>query len=195
LGKDADRDGFLDASLVLQLTAGDALAMTPGAQLTMSSANCPASLNGPCKPEAGLSATWTVEHRASGDCLAPLPMTTSSYQPPVAAPAGPCFVTTTVNDLTMDLGGIKIQVIAARVAAAYQLQPRATLTQGLIAGFVTNAAAMAAIVPSSAGPPVGGSSLSTFVRQRDRDLGASPNMQDGFWLYMNFSAEPALYEP
>ena len=195
LGKDADRDGFLDASLILQLTAGDALAMLPGAQLVMSSAKCPASLNGPCKPEAGLAATWPVELRASGECLSPLPMTTSAYQPPVATPTAPCFVTTTVSDLTMDLGGIKIQVTAARVAATYQLQPRATLTQGLIAGFVTNAAAMAAIVPSSAGPPVGGSSLSTFVRQRDRDLATSPTMQDGFWIYMNFVAEPAVYEP
>jgi hypothetical protein len=193
LGKDADKDGFLDASLILQLTTGDVLAL-PGAQLVMSSAKCPTSPNVPCKPEAGLSAIWSVELRASGECLSPLPMTTSAYQPPVSAPSAPCFVTTNANDLTMDLGGIKIQVTAARIGATYQLQPRAALTQGLIAGFVTNAAAMAAIVPSEAGPPVGGSALSTFVRQRDHDLAMSPNMQDGFWMYLNFVAEPVQYE-
>jgi hypothetical protein len=183
--KDADKDGFLDASLVLQLTAGVASAAVPGAQLNMFTANCPASLSGPCKPAAGLAVSWS---------LSPLAMTTSAYQPPVGAPSGPCFVTSNANDIIMDLGGIKIPVAAARVAATYQMQPKAALTQGLIAGFVTNAAAMAAIVPSDAGPPVGGSSLSMFVRQRDHDQAASPMMQDGFWMYMNFVAEPVPFE-
>jgi hypothetical protein len=195
LGMDADRDGNLDASLVLTLSPFDALAMTPSAQLSMSSAKCPAMPTGPCTPEVGLSATWTVENRVSGACLAPAPMTTSAYTPPVAAPSGPCFVATNAADMTIDLGGIEIQVIAARVGATYQMQPRPGLVQGLIAGFVTNAAAMAAVVPTSAGPPVGGSSLSTFVRQRDHDLAASPTMQDGFWMYLNFVAEPVQYEP
>jgi hypothetical protein len=195
LGMDADKDGFLDASLVLTLTPGDAMATTAGSQLSMSSASCPTTLSAPCTPAAGLSARWTVEQRASGECLSPLPMTTSAYSPPVAAPAAPCFVTTDAADMTIDLGGIKIQVTAARVGATYQMQPRPALTQGLIAGFVTNAAAMAAVVPSSAGPPVAGSSLSTFVRQRDHDQAASPNMQDGFWMYLNFVAEPVQYAP
>jgi hypothetical protein len=195
LRMDADKDGFLDASLVLTLTPFDALAMTASAQLSMSSAKCPTMLTAPCAPTAGLAATWTVENRTTGSCLAPAPMTTSAYTPPVAAPSGPCFVTTHAADMTIDLGGIQIQVTAARVGATYQMQPRPALIQGLIAGFVTNAAAMAAVVPADAGPPVGGSSLSTFVRQRDRDQAASPNMQDGFWMYLNFVAEPVQYEP
>lgn len=195
LRKDANMDGFLDASLVLTLSAFDPLAMTAGGQLSMSSAKCPTALTAPCTPAAGLSASWSIENHASGACLAPVPMTTSAYTPPVAAPSAPCFVTTNAADMTIDLGGIKIQVTAARVGATYQTQPGPGLTQGLIAGFVTNAAAMAAVVPAEAGPPVGGSSLSTFVRQRDHDLAASPTMQDGFWMYLNFVAEPVQYEP
>jgi len=94
----------------------------------------------------------------------------------------------------MDVGGIKIKVTAARVSATYQASPPA-LVKGLLAGFVTRTAAMEATLPSAAGPTVAGDSLSTYIRQRDYDQSASPNGEDGFWMYMNFVAKPIDYEP
>jgi hypothetical protein len=94
----------------------------------------------------------------------------------------------------MDLGGIKVQVTAARVSATYQGQP-AALVKGLLAGFVTRAAAMQAILPADAGPMVAGDSLATYIRMRDYDQSSSPNGEDGFWMYLNFVAKPITYAP
>jgi hypothetical protein len=126
--------------------------------------------------------------------LEPIAGTTSNYQPGVTVPTGPCFVSTNGNDLTMDLGGIKIKVTAARVGASYQAQPQG-LVKGLLAGFVTRAAAMEAVLPADAGPMVAGDTLATYIRQRDYDQSASPNGQDGFWMYLNFVAKPTAYTP
>lgn len=200
LTKDSDGDGAIDVSVVALLAPFDpsaSPAVTP--TLTFVNANCP--LNGgassACKPlagSAGLMTTWTLEQRQSGNCLEPMPGTTSSYQPAITVPSGPCFLSTEGNDLTMDLGGIKINVTAARVSATYQAQP-AGLIKGLLAGFVTRTAAEQATLPSGAGPMVGGDSLDMYIRMRDYDQSASPNGQDGFWMYLNFVAKPITYTP
>jgi hypothetical protein len=200
LTKDADGDGAIDVSVVALLAPFDPTAAPGGmATLTFVNASCPVSggANGTCKPLAGnkgLETTWTLEQRQSGNCLEPMQGTTSNYQPAIAIPSGPCFLSAEGNDLTMDLGGIKIDVIAARVSAAYQSQP-AGLVKGLLAGFVTRTAAEQATLPSVAGSMVGGESLSTYIRARDYDQSASPNGQDGFWMYLNFVAKPITYTP
>lgn len=203
LTKDADGDGSIDVSVVAILDPFDPSA-SPGVSptLTFVNADCPvnAGANGAssaCKPlkgAKGLETTWTLEHRPSGNCMEPMQGTTSNYQPAIAVPNGPCFLSTSANDFPMDLGGIKVQVTAGRVSATYQAQP-ASLVRGLLAGFVTRAAAMEAKLPSDAGPMVAGDSLSTYIRARDYDQSASPNGQDGFWMYLNFVAKPIEYTP
>jgi hypothetical protein len=200
LTKDADGDGAIDVSVVALLAPFDPTA-TPGgmATLTFVNASCPVNggANAACKPLAGnkgLETTWTLEQRQSGNCLEPMQGTTSSYMPAITIPSGPCFLSAEGNDLTMDLGGIKIDVTAARVSATYQSQP-AGLVKGLLAGFVTRAAAEAATLPSVSGSMVGGESLSMYIRMRDYDQSTSPNGQDGFWMYLNFVAKPITYTP
>jgi hypothetical protein len=200
LTKDADGDGAIDVSVVALLAPFDPTASAAvTSTLTFVNAACP--LNGgasaTCKPLAGgkgLETTWTLEQRQSGNCLEPMQGTTSSYQPAITVPNGPCFLSAEGNDLTMDLGGIKINVTAARVSATYQAQPPG-LVKGLLAGFVTRAAAEQATLPSGAGPMVGGDSLDMYIRMRDYDQSASPNGQDGFWMYLNFVAKPITYTP
>ena len=200
LTKDADGDGAIDVSVVALLAPFDPSAV-PSVMptLTFVNASCPVNggANATCKPLAssnGLETTWALEQRQSGNCLEPMQGTTSNYQPAVTVPSGPCFLSPEGNDLTMDLGGIKIDVTAARVSATYQAQP-AGLVKGLLAGFVTRAAAEAAKLPNDAGPMVGGDSLSMYIRMRDYDQSASPNGQDGFWMYLNFVAKPIAYTP
>jgi len=198
LTKDANGDGSIDVSVVAILDPFDPTAapeVMP--KLTFVNADCP--LNGgasaPCRPSKagkGLETTWMLEQRQSGNCLEPMQGTTSNYQPAITVPNGPCFQSTGGNDFMMDLGGIKVQVTAGRVSATYQ---QAGLVRGLLAGFVTRAAAMAATLPSDAGPGVAGDSLSTYIRMRDYDQMSSPNGQDGFWMYLNFVAKPIEYMP
>lgn len=200
LTKDADGDGALDVSVIVLMRpfAPDAAAdRTP--ELSLVDASCPvnSSSSAPCKPlngSTGLQASWLVEQRQSGSCLAPEPGTTSNYQPAVTIPSAPCFQSADGKDLTMDVGGIKIKVTAAQVSATYQADPPA-LVKGLLAGYVTETAAMEAKLPSDAGPTVAGDSLSTYIRQRDYDRDSSPTGEDGFWMYMNFVAKPIDYEP
>ena len=200
LTKDADGDGAIDVSVVALLAPFDPTASPSVAStLTFVNADCPVNggASSACKPLAGnkgLETTWTLEQRQSGNCLEPMQGTTSSYQPAITVPSGPCFLSAEGNDLTMDLGGIKINVTAARVSATYQAQP-AGLVKGLLAGFVTRAAAEQATLPNDAGPTVGGDSLAMYIRMRDYDESASPNGQDGFWMYLNFVAKPIMYTP
>jgi hypothetical protein len=145
--------------------------------------------------DAALETTWPIELRAEGVCLAPIAGTTGNYMPAIATPRAPCFVTTKGADMVLDLGGVKIAVTAVQVAAQVQQGAAPKLVTGLLAGFVTSAAAMAAVLPSSAGSMLSGQAFGSFVRRQDYDRDESPNMQDGFWMYMNFTATPVQYMP
>jgi hypothetical protein len=194
LTKDTDNDGAIDVSVLALLSPYDPTASPQTAPtLKFVSADCPLG-GGACSPRAGkgVDTTWTLEQRQSGNCLEPIAGTTSSYQPAIVVPNAPCFQSTAGNDFMMDLGGIQIQVTAARISATYQDAP-AGLVRGLLASFVTRSAADAARLPSAAGSTVGGESLSTYIRMRDYDQSASPNGEDGFWMYLNFVAKPIEY--
>jgi hypothetical protein len=102
-------------------------------------------------------------------------------------------VTSTGENLGLNLGGVDVPVVAARVGATYRASPEPALVNGLIAGFVTNTTAMQTRLPDEAGPLAAGSSLSDFVKQQDHDRAASPTDEDGFWIYMNFVAKQIVY--
>jgi hypothetical protein len=198
LTKDGNGDGSIDVSVVATLTPFDpSAAPEVMPMLTFVSADCPVNggANAVCRPSKGnkgVETTWMLEQRQSGNCLEPMQGTTANYQPAITVPNGPCFLSTTGNDFMMDLGGIKVQVTAGRVSATYQ---QAGLVRGLLAGFVTRAAAMAATLPADLGPMTAGDSLATYIRSRDYDQSSSPNGQDGFWMYLNFVAKPIEYMP
>jgi hypothetical protein len=196
LTMDYDGDGFLDVSFLVLLQP---LAPTAAsAHLQLIDGNCDVKNPTHCtaKPQPTLNASFTIENRAQGACLEPVAgTTTAGNTPPVSAPMGPCFVTTTASDLTITLGGIAIALTQARLAATYSGTPPSTLMTGLISGFVTKTKAMQALLPSYLGPPLAGTALSDYLRAEDADKAESPNGEDGYWLYVNFGADPITYTP
>jgi hypothetical protein len=46
-----------------------------------------------------------------------------------------------------NLGGVEVPIIAGQVSASYRPEPAPALVTGLVAGFVTTAAAMRAVLP------------------------------------------------
>jgi hypothetical protein len=189
LTMDADHDGFLDVSILFLMPPSEAIAA--GATLTIVDGACAASLPAQCthEPASSLRATWQIESRTTGTCLEPSPGTTSAYQPAIAVPSAPCFVTSVGAELVFNLGGVDVPVVGARVSATYRALPEPALVNGLLAGFVTNTAARQARLPDELG------ALSDFVKQQDHDLAASPTGEDGFWIYLNFIAERIVYTP
>lgn len=192
LTMDFDDDGFIDLSIVAAFASFDSAA--PSAEMRMVDASCPPDAPAQCRldPGGGLDVQWTIENRANGTCLEPVAGTTSAYSPAVTAPSAPCFVTTEQRDLTIDLGGIRIAMIACSVAASYDAGGQ-RLVDGLIAGFVTDANAMQALLPSYL-PLLAGSPVSDFLNDDDHDLEQSPTDENGFWLYLNFEAEMVEYD-
>lgn len=195
LTMDSDRDGFLDVSSIFVMTRSDARAMS--GTLMAVDGKCATNTPTYCvhDPSSTLRATWQFDTHTSGSCLEPLAGTTSAYQPPITLPSAPCIVSSISEELMFNLGGVEIPVLGARVSATYRTDPTPALTNGLIAGFVTNTAAMRVVLPEAAGPLAAGSSLSNYVRQQDHDLASSPTGEDGFWIYLNFVAQPVEYTP
>jgi hypothetical protein len=171
---DYDNDGFVDVSVVVRID---------GNRLHMVDAHCkPASAN-QCQrhPAPRLDVEWTTENVESGECLK-LP-SRSSYEPPIAVPSAPCSRTTEGRDVEMTLGGVQIAMTDATIAQKLD---------GLIVGFVTQAKAEQATLPSYV-PVLAGSPLSRYLHESDRDNSQSPNGEDGYWFYTNFAAAAATY--
>jgi hypothetical protein len=193
LQMDADHDGFMDLSIIFLMSSNP---MAASSTLVAVDGQCAANAPMRCMRDlqSNVRATWEIETRTSGNCLEPLPGTTSGYQPSITVPSAPCFASSVSEVLVFNLGGVDVPVVGARVSATYKSQPATALVNGLIAGFVTNTAAMRAIVPDEAGLAAG-SSLGDYVRQQDHDLASSPTGEDGFWIYLNFVAERIEYTP
>ena len=184
LTTDYDADGFVDVSILATLTPFDP--SSKSATLQLVDGQCAAKNVQDCKPHPmpGLNAQWTVDNQASGTCLSALENTTGNYSPEVSVPVGPCFVSTEGADVAMVLGGVRIDMTATKLAATYDGE----VLRGLISGFVTQAKAKAALLPAYI-PLLGGTPISDYLHDSDRDLAASPNGEDGYWFYVNFVAE------
>jgi hypothetical protein len=190
---DYDGDGFLDLSVLLLMQPLDPMAIN--ARLHTVDGNCRPNMPLQCvgKPNPGLDVTWTIENQTMGACLEPMAGTTSNYKPGVSIPNGPCFITSTSSDLLVTLGGIMIALTHARLSASYEGAPPARLIDGVIEGFLTKAKAAESTLPDFLGPPLAGTMLSDYLKNSDADMAQSPTGEDGYWLYLNFVAEPIQY--
>jgi hypothetical protein len=187
LTMDTDKDGAFDVSTLLVLQPFDP--RVPMATLRVVDGKCPMT-GGACTRVAGSAdANWALQNTQQGTCLTPVSGTTGSYRTPITLPRPPCFVTTSGQDLTLNLGGTEMAVTQVKLSATYQASPK-QLLNGLLAGFVTDAAAMRAVLPRDAGVTLGGMPLANFVRSVDKDTAASPSGQSGFFIYFNFVATP-----
>lgn len=187
LTMDADGDGAFDVSTLLVVQPFDPrVAM---GTLRVIEGKCPLR-GGACTRAAdSMHANWALENTQQGACLTPVSGTTGNYRTPIGLPRAPCFITTSGQNLTLSLGGTELAVTQVKLSATYQANPK-QLLNGLLMGFVTDAAAMRAVLPRQAGTGLAGMPLSSFVRSTDKDNGAGPNGQSGFFIYLNFVANP-----
>jgi hypothetical protein len=194
LSSDSDGDGFLDNSPVLLFRP----LYTDGSrgQGETGTARCTAPVAvTSCQPSVPPSqVALPYASQAIGTCLAPLPGTVRPYTPAVTAPVGPCFA----SDPAAGGGaGLPLPLTAIRSAATRRDNPTPGLANGLLAGFVTEAAADALVLEL---PGLGPRTLSSLLAG---GTGACPGYsdmdvhegQDGWWFYFNYSATVVPYAP
>jgi hypothetical protein len=190
LTTDADGDGFLDLSPVNLFRPLDQAATTTAAEIE-TGARCAAPPAISCVP-GGAAVATTATNRAVGLCLGPIAGTTTDhYALDVALATAPCFSTSSAT-LTIDLLGIPLTLNDARIGATYVGDPATGEMNGLLVGFLSEAAADSTILPDSF-PIAGGEPLS-LVLPGGTDNGASHSDMDehngvpGWWIYLNFAA-------
>lgn len=190
LSTDYDGDGFADVSIAVVLSPADPDAGS--AQLQLVEALCAADNLASCTmhPDPELDANWPIETRAEGTCLEPVEGTAGdSAEASAELPTGPCFVTTAERDMTLEVSGIRLALSSAQVAASYDGAAPDRLVHGLIRGFMTLEDADSALLPDYL-LLLAGSPLSSYLRAEERDDEQSPTGEQGWWVYLNFVAEP-----
>jgi cysteine-rich repeat protein len=182
-------DGLLDFSFIALFRPYDTEAASTDLDIVV--ADCVAPLNGTeCVLGVGQAPVLSMATNLDSNCLDVLPDTDAGHSPAITTPAGPCF---TSDEETFDLllGGIAIHLIDGQMAATYAgSADNPQLTNGLMRGFLSVEAAAGAIIPEQT-PLFGGLSISEMLKVEDKDTG--PNGEDGWWFYMNFSAEKVSY--
>lgn len=216
LSMDSDGDGLLDLSPIIVSLRDDevATASSPsglgthfdpagtGGELAFHFASCaPPQTNASCERDPTMPVEYALYHNgAAGTCLAPRPGTTSGYSPAILEPLAPCFVTDPFL-MTMDVAGLHLVLESSQIAATYVGAPPTQLVDGLIMGFLPEAAADTVLISSSV-PIVGGQPISSILpggtgccaSGDDRDVGPD-GQTTGWWLYFNFVALPAVLAP
>ncbi len=189
MDKTMPADGKLDLSIVpvfRPLAQGDG-ATTP-LDIVFADCTVPVESTQCTRPATGTVVTTTATN-AAGTCLEPMAGTTGGYDPAVITPSAPCFSSAPAS-FEVTLGSVVLPLKEARIAATYVGNPATSLTDGLIAGFVTKTDADAIILPADL-LVVGGMPLSALLKPEDMDTG--PGGAQGWWFYINFTAEPVAY--
>ncbi len=188
---DMPPDGVLDLSPTLVFRPFAQGAASTPVEFHFASCTAPVASTA-CTPGTAPPALTTARNMTAGQCFAALPGTTRPYAPAITAASGPCFVTDTVRSVTISLGGIPITLRDARLAGTYVGNPAASFTNGLLAGFISEAEANATIIPADF-PLIGGQPLSALL---PGGTGNCNNTSDkdtvdgvvGWWFYLNFPA-------
>jgi hypothetical protein len=183
---DEDGDGFLDLSFLL-LFRGEAFEFVEG--------RCTAPMGSTsCEPDGEPEAT-TYTDLEEGTCLDPHPGTTTGYSPAIATPQGPCFSTASI-DLALDIQGTEIPLSDAQLGATYVGDPPASLADGLVRGFISEAEADTIVLTVNGGDHTLSSLLpggtGNCRNGDDRDLGLDGTTV-GWWFYLNFPAVEVPY--
>jgi len=182
-------DGLLDFSLIALFRPYDPAAADN--QLDIVVADCPAPLDGSeCVLGVDQTPVLSLATNLDSGCLDVVPGTDGGHSPGITTPDGPCFVS---DEETFDLslGGIAIHLVDGQMGANYAgSDDDPKLTQGLMRGFLSIDAAAGAIIPDTV-PLFGGLTIGEMLKDTDKDTG--PNGEDGWWFYMNYSAEKVSY--
>lgn len=146
-------------------------------------------------------------------CMAPLPNTfgpnnTGLYSPTITSATGPCAASNTLSSLSFTFGtapAISIPLSDVQVAATYDGNPAATLSNGIMRGFVSEAAANNLIIEIPGGfipafplaqlLPGGTDNCAPPGPGDDQDDRDTSGGQPGWYFYMNFSAQQVNFAP
>lgn len=202
---DDDMDGLLDLSLLLvfrPLNQSTAAGMMMGSgDIIEADCTAPASTTSCTRPMGSMPiASFTFTNQASGTCLGTTVGGSSvvrPYSPPVAVPGGPCFVSS-AQSITIDIAGINIPLIDAQIAGTYVGSPATGVSNGLLRGFLTQAAARTTTLPASL-PLIGGATLESVLRggmgncQSGSDIDTHPTAGAGWWMFLNFDGSTVPY--
>jgi len=175
-------DGRLDLSLVLVFRPWDA-GTASGRMDVVAGANCSAPEAGTmCQGDAAATVVMATATNGDATCLMPAAGTTGGYDPPITVPSARCFVTGQ-HSVSLMLGPVALTLENAQVAGTYSTAGH-MLSNGLMIGFISEAAADATILPADL-PVVGGMPLSALLDANDQDMNAGTT---GWWFYLNFRA-------
>jgi len=195
---DADSNGVLDLSHLIVFDPLDQAGA--GGTLIFSDGTCSAPYPPGLCTEWGNSVTTTYSN-LPGACLDVLAGTTwGPYTPEVVTPGAPCFVANLGTALFVILDRVPVVLTDTWLAATYVGTPAGDLVNGLIRGFLSETSANNTIIPADM-PVIGGKSLSFVLpggnppgvdiccaAHSDMDVG--PGGVPGWYVYMNFTAEP-----
>jgi cysteine-rich repeat protein len=184
-------DGNVDFSPIVYFRPMDQVsASTP---LTIDFATCTAPLSSTTCTRGATPTSSIARNTLTGTtaCLAPLTGTFPTGRG-INAPTPSCFASDSAATLVIDLAGTALRLRDAQVGARYDSNPATQLQTGLIRGFLTQADATAARLPTTIAI-VGGRTIASLLRTADQD-----RLNDGtvgWWFYLNFTASPVRYVP
>jgi len=216
LSSDGNGDGKLDLGPILAfLLEGDTATgwgtpagglqvdpNDPGGELAFHFASCSVPQGSSlCEQDTAKPVQYSMyANAAAGTCLQPVGGSTGGYAPAIVTPSAPCFVTDPFL-LTLEVPALSVDLEEARIAATWSGDPPTALVNGLLGGFLSEAAADTTILSPDV-PLVGGEPLSSILpggtgccaSHDDRDLG--PDGQTlGWWIYFNFQATQVTLTP
>jgi hypothetical protein len=202
LGGDADGDGFVDLSLLLEFRPPPAATRPGGGSVSMGLGLCSLpSLGLNCGLDPDFAET-TYTTRLVASCLTPDPDTLSprDYQPAVESPRAPCFVSTRLSEpfIGLAFSGTVVPLHGLQCAAELEGDPSDVLTVGLLAGFLTEEDAsvitLDAEIPVVGGEPLrsvlpGGRGCCASHNDRDQGPDGEGGTTRGWWFYLEFRAD------
>lgn len=196
LGADADADGYLDNSPMLlfrplRTDGGVGMAASGNARCT-----APAAGTSCAPPPEPAFVTLPYDGLPVGTCMAPVDGTVRPYSPAVADAVGPCFAGAPLDE-GIDLGGIVLPLQDLRFAGTQRTNPTSGISNGLLRGFLSEAAADALILPASL-PLIGGQPLSRSLPGGTGNCAAHSDLdvhegESGWWFYFNYGASEVPY--
>jgi hypothetical protein len=190
LNKDGNGDGLLDLSILNVFRPLNPAA--PATDIEVGMADCSVPPDTSCAMNPSTAVVAPAEQKTEGTCLGPIPGTAPAGSG-VAVATAPCYASE-ATDLSFSLSGIDLDLQGARVGGTFADSAVTGITNGLAAGFVSEAQANNIRLPADL-PLVGGKPLSSVLpggagscqKSDGRDIGPDGTTR-GWYVYLNFSA-------
>lgn len=200
-------DGYFDFNMLSVFRPVNPLLATTPVDLVIGACTAAAtSIQSQCNVGAnGTLQSNTSNNKTSGVCYQadPTTLTTSPNYPDPNIVSAPCFVTGSATT-TVNAGGLLLNLTASRLSGVYSPSDNPiSIINGVLSGFISETSAKTTTFPASV-PILGGQPLykaladakrtgSSCASHSDRDVGKGPNGEDGYWFYINVTAQKVTW--